>query len=438
MTPNIRADAGKAQTWRDYQQVLSELGLIFSTRFTENVVVTPMGLMWLDGILGFSELMATQAFRYQYPNGHKLTIPPRTRGDLSLTTSIPETRTELDDISGVAIKPAVLILRLLLEGMKDSLSLTVDQCVGALMPLKKNSDWRVAQSNLDVVFGKLDQNRRRHVQEWYRLLARTGIFIATSRGITLTENAKELKLELESLCEYHENVANFWKPQSYTRQDMAGSWSKFYSNPNIDTQWAAPVSALTQEFVAQNYPMGIDLADQTALPNQVRKWSENISLREVRSSPIEVTEYEPGQINLGNLALGYERRREMTLLHDVVVLSVANRLKDQGYVVQEDPSSVDILAIKNGHEIIFEIKTVNIRSLPGRIRLGVGQLSEYRYRRELSTHNRPKTGLIISGVASIPEWVISYFNDELNMSLVAYNGDGEFVKYTSIGLESLF
>jgi hypothetical protein len=32
-TPNIRADSGQVDAWRDYQQILPDLGLIYSTRY---------------------------------------------------------------------------------------------------------------------------------------------------------------------------------------------------------------------------------------------------------------------------------------------------------------------------------------------------------------------------------------------------------------------
>jgi|TARA_B100000315_G_C14096296_1_gene371626 hypothetical protein len=31
LTPNVRSDSGQPDAWRDYQQILSELGLIVST-----------------------------------------------------------------------------------------------------------------------------------------------------------------------------------------------------------------------------------------------------------------------------------------------------------------------------------------------------------------------------------------------------------------------
>ena len=100
LPPNIREDANKAQIWRDYQQALAELGCIFSTRFTHGVIITPVGLMWLDGSIGFSELIATQALAYQYPNGHRQDISTSLRKLLGETVP-PPTLTELDASFGI-------------------------------------------------------------------------------------------------------------------------------------------------------------------------------------------------------------------------------------------------------------------------------------------------------------------------------------------------
>ena len=57
---NIRSDSGHSDTWRDYQQILSELGLIVSTTLTStlNLNITPAGLLFLDGEMSYSEMMA--------------------------------------------------------------------------------------------------------------------------------------------------------------------------------------------------------------------------------------------------------------------------------------------------------------------------------------------------------------------------------------------
>lgn len=141
LTANVREDAGKPQLWRDYQQVLPELGLIASTRFTDGIIVTPVGMMWLDGALGYSEMITTQCLKYQYPNGHKQGISTTQKNLLAeQRIPIPKTRTELDVMTGVLIKPAVLILRILVELHTDNSPhqyLTTNECLAALVPAKK-------------------------------------------------------------------------------------------------------------------------------------------------------------------------------------------------------------------------------------------------------------------------------------------------------------
>jgi len=64
LTANVRTDSGQPDAWRDYQQILSELGLIFSTKRVKRITPTPLGLAYLDGSIGFSQIMTLQAFRY--------------------------------------------------------------------------------------------------------------------------------------------------------------------------------------------------------------------------------------------------------------------------------------------------------------------------------------------------------------------------------------
>ena len=82
-TPNIRADSGQVDAWRDYQQILPDLGLICSTRYIKQPQLTSIGLMYIDGTIGYSELFSTQVLAYQYPNGHKTDISPAVKEELS-------------------------------------------------------------------------------------------------------------------------------------------------------------------------------------------------------------------------------------------------------------------------------------------------------------------------------------------------------------------
>ena len=60
-TANVRTDSGQPDGWRDYQQVLSELSLIYSVEVMNPITLTTLGLALLDGSLGFSEVMTLQA-----------------------------------------------------------------------------------------------------------------------------------------------------------------------------------------------------------------------------------------------------------------------------------------------------------------------------------------------------------------------------------------
>ncbi len=151
-TANIRADSGQVDAWRDYQQILPDLGLIYSTRYIRQPQLTPIGLMYIDGTIGYSELFSTQVLAYQYPNGHKTDLSPAVKGELSRAgIIIPPNRTELDVNSGILIKPGVLILQILLELYLQGYPPTLDtrECLLALVPTIRNSDWQERQLLLE-------------------------------------------------------------------------------------------------------------------------------------------------------------------------------------------------------------------------------------------------------------------------------------------------
>lgn len=172
-TPNIRADSRQVDTWRDYQQILPELGLIYSTRYTERPCLTQLGLMYIDGMIGYSELFSTQSLAYQYPNGHKTDISPAVKKELlQANINIPASRTELDAGAGVLIKPGVLILQILVELHRQGYSPTLStrECFLALVPTKRNTDWQEAYARLIRIRQQgtlqlIEQRKLRPVQE---------------------------------------------------------------------------------------------------------------------------------------------------------------------------------------------------------------------------------------------------------------------------------
>ncbi len=447
LTENIRADAGEAQTWRDYQQVLPELGLIVSTRFTEGVVVTPVGLMWLDGSIGYSELMTTQCLRYQYPNGHKQDISPALRAELEAAgTSIPATRTELDVAHQVLIKPAVLILRILLELLRSGQQpvLTVQECLHALVPTRTNTDWSSAFSALQAVRVSQSQpasaGRLRHVQEWFRFLSLSDIFLVTGSAIRLTDVAAENATTLEQLCAYHEQPNTFWAPHTTDKAQIARSWFNYYGNPEILSQWVMPEDLRSVAYVSENYPDGLEKPEDWAQIQRVRQWAMAINPQQFVPPQLEPLPGRPIQLSYDDLlrqAQGQVRRARSSRLHEDIVALVAGRLQAAGCSVAEDPFSVDLLASLNDRETIIEVKTVTPANLNDQIRLGVGQLAEYRYRRESQTGSRPLGILVISSSYDFPSWYTDYLSNDIRLGLVSRAAIDRFRAHTHANLEHL-
>lgn len=448
LTENIREDAGRPQLWRDYQQVLPELGLITSTRFTKGIAVTPVGMMWLDGALGYSEMITTQCLKYQYPNGHKQDLSPTQKGLLEAARiPIPQTRTELDVMAGVLIKPAVLILRILIELHTNSSPyqyLTTDECLAALVPIKKNYDWPIAYSSLltlrNTTVPRGDARRRRDLQEWFRLLTLSDLFdtgiVKRNPVLTLSKAAVENINTIRELCEYHEDPSTFWVTSSLKKYDIALSWFDFYGAPNLDAEWIQPSQYQNDEYIDANYPYGFERTEDDDI---VRGQESGMNLRpfELQDVPQLKQRYSEPEIDVDRIRRGHKTRQHGTRLHEKIVAILASRMRHQGYSVYEDRRSVDILGIKNGEEAILEIKTTTSRNISQRMRLGVGQLSEYRYRRQIESNFRPASILVISGNRKFSDWIIDYFHSDVDMGLISITSERDIRAYTNGDLERL-
>ncbi|HKR05453.1 MAG TPA: hypothetical protein VJY62_12535 [Bacteroidia bacterium] len=442
LTANVRKDQGEPQLWRDYQQILPELGLIVSTRFTKKIIVTPMGLLWLDGAIGYSEMMTTQCVNFQYPNGHKQDISPSLRKSISNLKHIPDNRVALDSIHGVLIKPAVLILRVLLQLFRkqDLTGLSVEETVVALMPTKRNDEWDLAIERLFEYRKdsnvKTDSRRKRHTQEWFRLLGLTDLFRLSkskiNQRILLSPFALNNLELVERFCEYHEQAENFWLPESDNDIQLALSWFEHYGAPNIERQWTLEIPEHTPNYIAKNYPEGVfDMEDE----KQFEFGNSDISLNELREINEVGKRVNVEAIDLEKIKEGIEKRHEKTKLHDRIVNVIAEKMSSLDYQVWEDRQSVDLLAAKHKKEIIFEVKTVNKNNISRHIRLGVGQLLEYRYRREIQVTQKPKGLLVLSSKYTFPRWMIKYFETDINLGLICFEGQDKFNQVTSGKIE---
>ena len=161
--------------------------------------------------------------------------------------------------------------------------------------------------------------------------------------------------------------------------------------------------------------------------------ASDINLRPFLPSIPEIVD-EDIDINVENIFQGRTRLRNKTRQHQEIVASLAARLTELSYNVADDPNSVDLLAEKNGLESIFEVKTINRRNFQPRIRLGVGQLSEYRYRRQLQTQARPHSILVLGNTFQLPAWANGYFSSDINIGLLCSRAD-EFLALTDGAIE---
>jgi hypothetical protein len=429
-TQNIRADSGQVDAWRDYQQLLPELGLIYSTRYTTNPTLTSVGLMYIDGSIGYSELISTQVLSYQYPNGHKTTISPALKKELSQAgIQIPPSRTELDVNSSILIKPGVLILQVLVELYRQGYSpnLNTRECLVTLVPTIRNINWRDAYVRLlefrqKSHIPRLDNRRLRDVQEWFQFLGQSDFAVKESKNkISLSMIAQQKIDKLQAILDFHTDPQTFWIPQSSEMRENALAWYEFFGNPSIESQWMTPDELRNQEYIVQNYPEQ-ELLDQIDSPSENTELS-NINLRPFSQNIPNVVSENIDSVDVENIIQGRKKLHDKTRQHQEIVASLAAKLTELSYNVTEDPNSVDLLAEKNGLETIFEVKTINPRNFQPRIRLGVGQLSEYRYRRQLQTQTRPNSVLVLSNILQLPEWMNNYLMLDQKIGLLCFRAN---------------
>jgi len=434
LTANMRSDAERPQAWRDYQQVLSEFGLIVSTRYTTGVRVSPIGLLWLDGYIGYSDMLATQCLRYQYPNGHKSDLSPRVKKLLTgRGLRVPQNRVDLDIANGVLVKPVVLVLRVLCMLARQGRieGLTAGEIVDYLMPARTNGAWPHVVERLlqNRSAGGRDSSMQRHAQEWMRIMAAAGLGEVIHTGgknrIRLTSASLKGLSAIEAVCEYHEHPSQFWMPNvELNEREVALSWYTYFGQPRLEAQWDA-TGPVADEVNILEYPEGV-AGDEDE--SQITLAAEpGLDLKEFHPRLL-YTGNSSGEIDSDKIRAGRIALMEKTLLHDAIVAKLATRLKERDFQVFEDRSSVDLLAKRGNDEIIFEVKTVTQKNIAKHLRAGVGQLSEYRYRSNAQRGSEPQAVLVTSTGFNQPSWMTGYFENALRMELIAFDGNDGFYR----------
>lgn len=174
--------------------------------------------------------------------------------------------------------------------------------------------------------------------------------------------------------------------------------------------------------MSENYP-DHQLLDEIDSP-PISTGTSEINLRPFEPNIPDINIGQEGEVDIGNILKGRSRLRDKTRQHQEIIAQLATHLTDLSYSVSDDPNSIDLLATKDKIEVIFEIKTISRRNFQPRIRLGVGQLSEYRYRRQLQTQHRPHSILVLGSTLNLPPWEFDYFTSDICMGLMCANAGG--------------
>lgn len=424
LTANKRG--GQPDAWRDYQQILAELGLIYSTKLVRALTLTELGHMFLAGELGFAELIGCQAIRYQYPNGQKSTIQGRLRGEFnSNSIAAPTTLTEFQADQGILLKPGALILRILLELLNSGHQSTISasECQAFLLPCKTNQEWSLALAELlahranpsDI--DHINKHARRNIQDWFKFLNKSDFFESTGANyISLSSYAlSEIPL-MRAYCDSQENFAAFWIPVNF---DIDGRrrWSDWFGHLPYEMQTVLRPDVVNGgDYLLKNYVGGID--DDEVDPNV----TTGINLTPINFSQLGSETKFRFSDDIAALAEGMRRgaqkRHAKSLLHDRMIKELAQNFIAQGARVESDPNSIDLFAAwPNGESAIFEVKTVTRRSLQGRLRSAIGQVEEYAYRYSTNLQ-KPDRVVVINTELTEECWQTNFLTKYLGLGLI--------------------
>jgi hypothetical protein len=401
LPPNIRSDSGQTEVWRDYQQVLSESGLIFSTRISAPIRFTAAGLAYLDKTSSFKDILTIQAFRWQYPNGHNT---QRGSGDQSGTSFA-----EQQMAAGVLIRPSVLVWQVLqsLEHEGGSATLSAAEIENFLMPARTHEDTDLVVAALlshRRSSGKLprDKNRRRRASDWIIRLSRTHTFqLNADKTISLSQYS------IQNQDELAETMRHLTQPDQWWFQPQAGpageSWYQWYGTLDAN-QYPIPPEDSEKDRGFEQYepddeeqsPRAMQLL--TYLPNERERQGTDATITSTYAADISESAHR---------------------LHDTMLRLVADRCMSKGAAIFFDPKAVDLLVQYSGIELLLEVKSATSANYVRKLRGGLGQVLQYDYLRSKASHTPRRKAVALT--IDIPEnhWSKDFVANYLDMDLVA-------------------
>ena len=424
LTANVRTDSGQPDAWRDYQQILPELGLIFSTAIEDQIRPTPLGLSFLDGAISFSELMAYQALRYQYPNGHQVAIQRPQRQLLSGTQyeSTP-TLSEIQQLSGVRIRPAVLVWHVLraLEGAGERVSLSVSELENYLVRCYRHEDTNacieaVLRSRRNgIALPSYGSHARRNAQDWIKFLILTGLFggaagAGANVGIALV--SEEDRAAIDDICARLVSPASFWNTTNVHQIDRRG-WYGYFGTLDLSVPFI-PAPQVSDE-ASSEYVGGREHIE----PSEESETVGGITAMQLQPfQPISI-----GSPSSSSQTIESIYSAELSIsahrLHDTMVNLIASRCSARGATVFQDPSTVDLLVQFREIEFLIEVKSVTPRNFISRLRYAIGQVLHYDYLRSIGSTVQRRRVIGVAAQVRPDSWCIEFVNGHLHFDLLS-------------------
>ncbi|HEY0794292.1 MAG TPA: hypothetical protein VGD64_00790 [Acidisarcina sp.] len=440
LTPNVRTDSGQPDGWRDYQQILSELGLLYSLQVVSKITATPLGLSLLDGSLGFSETMTLQALRMQYPNGQHVGMSAAQASDLAGSSyANSESFAMLQSLAGVMIRPTVLIWRLLrrLKELSTPAEITIDELESYAMRCFRNSDFVICAAAISAartggpVLPRMGGRQRRNAQDWFKFLRLTALFsVRGSKNpkLSLSPFGNMHAIEIDAICSALEEPTTFWQPGDASNIERLRWYSQF-GGVDLSIPELPPVE-LTQgdhEFVggAEEEEAKLDLGT-TEGHLQLREFNGVV----FQANP--VSDLSIHSIYKADLTLSAHR------LHDQMVLLIAQTCRSRGAAVFDDPRSVDLLVMHQGREFIIEVKSVTPRNFMARLRYALGQVLHYDFLRARESALPRRKVIALAADLQDNFWPVEFLNTHLDMDLLTLKAGKLFIHSPATSSNELF
>jgi hypothetical protein len=428
LTKNIRD--GQADAWRDYQQLLAELGLIYSTRIS-SLHLTELAKSYVGGDIDYSSLMGLQTFRYQYPNGQKYTIQDNLRSAIAGGRfGAAANQIDLHVDAGVLIRPAVLLLRVLFElnCSGDLRPLKLEEIRQFLLPSRTNSEWphcvqevQQARTRGLPIGGDQRDSTRRNLQDWFKLLKENPFFETDGRvNIKLSEIALTNLAHVQNIIEYGEEIGNFWIPLNSSVEEQKRWFSTFgqYGDVASDIEASSSQSQASEEAVSDDFDED-DASSQVTLPVVLTDVNEDALLNRKEFA----SNFDAAQM-AENVIKGTMKRYAKHMLHNEIVAEFARKFKAQGARVVSDPNSVDLLVFWGEKSALFEIKTVSYKNFQSRMRLALGQIEEYSFRLNKEHGLSPDRCVILNRYVDTKSWQAEFFAEHMKVGIMSRTSSG--------------